>query len=288
MKQKNKILIAIVVVIIAIVGIYYFCPKEPSNTISSDYKSISYKINGEAINLKNGIAETGIVPGSSSIIITKYFGNEVQTDLNGDGMQDVALLLTQNHGGSGTFYYVVAAIKNGNGYIGTNAIFLGDRISPQSTVFKDGKIVVNYADRRNSEPMTAKPTVGISRYFMVVDNELVEANDISQIINREWKWINAQMNNDETIVPNKKDAFSIIFGADGTVSGKTDCNSFSGKYTAAENKISLGSFASTKMFCKGSQESEFLKLLGEVDSFLISSGNLILQIKLDTGSMLFK
>ncbi|MDD5738476.1 MAG: hypothetical protein PHY72_00905 [Candidatus Pacebacteria bacterium] len=145
------------------------CPAE-----NSDYKNISYEINEQTITLKDGVAETEIVPGSASKTITQYFGNEVKGDFNGDGLSDVAFLLTQNSGGSGTFYYIVVALKTANGYQGTNAILLGDRIAPQTTEFQNGDIVVNYADRKLDEPMIATPSVGVSRYFKIKEGRLTE------------------------------------------------------------------------------------------------------------------
>jgi hypothetical protein len=69
--------------------------------------------------------------------------------------------------GTGTFYYVVASLQTPSGYTGTNAIFLGDRIAPQTTEIKNGEIIVNYADRKPTDPMSAQPTVGVSKYFKI-------------------------------------------------------------------------------------------------------------------------
>jgi len=46
----------------------------------------------------------------------------VEVDLNSDGLMDMVFLLQQENGGSGVFYYVAAAIKSADGYIGTNAM----------------------------------------------------------------------------------------------------------------------------------------------------------------------
>jgi len=128
---------------------------------NDDYKNISYEIEGQTKTLKDGTS-------------TRYFGNNAFGDLNGDGMEDVAFILTHDFGGSWTFYYVAVALKITNGYLGTNAILLGDRIAPQTTEIRNGEIIVNYADRKLNEPMTATPSVGISKYFKIVDNRLVE------------------------------------------------------------------------------------------------------------------
>jgi len=127
------------------------------------YKNTAYEIESQLVKLTNGISGT-----------TRYFGNEIIGDLNGDGVGDVAFLLTQNSGGSGTFYYVAVALKTVEGYQGTNAVFLGDRIAPQTTEIHNEEVIVNYADRKPDEPMTANPSVGVSKYFKVANSRLVE------------------------------------------------------------------------------------------------------------------
>lgn len=102
---------------------------------------------------------------------TRYFGNDLKTDLNGDGIPDLAFIITQSPGGSGTFYYVVGAVQDAhNGYSGTDGYLLGDRIAPQTIEMSQNPrqknvIVINYADRAPSEPMTTPPSVGKSVYL---------------------------------------------------------------------------------------------------------------------------
>jgi hypothetical protein len=139
------------------------------------YKNTSYIIEGVSVLLTNGVSELEGEPGSASKTTTRYFGNDAFGDLNGDGTEDVVFLLTQSGGGSGTFYYVVAALKTGAEYQGTNAVFLGDRIAPQTTEIHGKEIVVNYADRKPNEPMTARPSMGVSKYLKVSGNALIEA-----------------------------------------------------------------------------------------------------------------
>ena len=105
----------------------------------------------------------------------QYFGNEATGDLTGDGLEDRAFLIFDQPGGSGTFYYVVAEINIGNGdFRKTNSVFLGDRIAPQTTEIRDGRLIVNYAERKSGEEMTARPSVGVSKYLKVENFQLVE------------------------------------------------------------------------------------------------------------------
>ncbi|MDD5110239.1 MAG: hypothetical protein PHI63_03410 [Patescibacteria group bacterium] len=144
----------------------------PVAAVAADPKNCTYSVDGKNITLANGSAETTI-DDTQAKLITRYFGNEVAGDFNGDGTPDVAFLLTQDAGGSGTFYYVAVAL-GGTKCQGTNAVLLGDRIAPQSSEFRDGQIIVNFADRKPGEPMTAKPSVGVSKYFRVENSQLAE------------------------------------------------------------------------------------------------------------------
>jgi hypothetical protein len=148
-------------------------------------KNATYIIEGVAVSLKEGRAETEIAPGFTSKVLTQYFGNEAAGDLNSDGQEDAVIILTQTSGGSGTFYYAAAslkrniAIKQGDvslKYFGTNAILLGDRIAPQSTEIKNGIIIVNYADRKSGESMATTPSVGISKYLKMEGEILREVS----------------------------------------------------------------------------------------------------------------
>ena len=182
--SKTKFILIIIVIVVVAIGAVLFIGREAKAPVSSqpgqtqaqfDPMNATYVIDGQSYALVNGVSEVAAAPGSASKITTRYFGNQATGDLNGDGIPDYGFLITQDGGGSGTFFYAVAAIKTGSGYKMTNAYFLGDRIAPQSTQIVGQELVVNYADRASGEPMTAQPSVGVSKYFKVSsDNQLLE------------------------------------------------------------------------------------------------------------------
>jgi len=131
-----------------------------STPVIFDPLNATYFIDDTPVALVNGQVKTG----TSSTIV---FGQPTISDLNDDGLDDAALMLTQDTGGSGTFYYVAVAINTANGARGTNAILLGDRIAPQNIEIKSGQIIANYVDRKPNEPMTTPPSVGFSVYFFL-------------------------------------------------------------------------------------------------------------------------
>ena len=151
-------------------------------------------IAGVPVTLKDGYAERAAAAGSTgspqadsaSKIITRYFGNEAKGDLDGDMIPDIAFLITQEGGGSGTFFYLVGAIQTPAGtYNGTHAAIIGDRIAPQTTEYHGfsgipgGYIIVNYADRAPGEPMTAQPSQGKS-IWLKLDPDTMQFGEVMQ------------------------------------------------------------------------------------------------------------
>ncbi len=184
----NKILLGSIALIVILVGgffvlnAYIYNEKQgPGET--TDYKNISYVIDGTIVSLKDGVSEVAI-PDSSATVVTRYFGNEVFKDLNSDGREDVVFLLTQETGGSGTFFYVVAALNTETGYVGSQAFFLGDRIAPQSTELgPDTQVVVNYADRATDESMSTPPSVGKS-VRLLLDVESMKFGEVGNEVTK--------------------------------------------------------------------------------------------------------
>lgn len=175
--MNKKYIIAVIVVLVVATAfiISKSTPQEDTQInpgLVIDHKDSSYIIEGQPVTLSNGFSETESAPGSATKTLTTYFGNEIKHDLNNDGREDVVFLLTQERGGSGKFFYVVAALNTPTGFIGSQAFLLGDRIAPQSTNIDEGVtsqgttrqnvIVVNFATRKPGEPFTAIPTIGKS------------------------------------------------------------------------------------------------------------------------------
>ena len=175
--MKSNYLLIIGIVAAVVVAGYVWKGQSREEVVESDvpaaarsYLDATYVIDGKPVTLVGGEASAPAAPGSASQIVTRYFGNEVKADLNGDGREDIAFILTQSAGGSGTFYYAVAALNTEQGYVGSDGYLLGDRVAPQATTMSPKPVqkqvvVFNYAERAADEPMTAQPSVGKSVYL---------------------------------------------------------------------------------------------------------------------------
>lgn len=183
MYKKTGLLLSMLVLSITLIGVG--CNTTTSDNIPNapvqDYKNISYSIEGTDVLLTNGEAETQIEVDSSSTIKTKIFEAVTEGDMNNDGLLDTAILFTQEHGGSGTFFYVALAIQTENGYMGTNAVLLGDRIAPQSANIQNSLLIVNYVDREIEEDFSIQPSVGKSMYLQYSNDTLISRPEAIQV-----------------------------------------------------------------------------------------------------------
>lgn len=237
--------------------------------------------------------------------VLKYFGNEVSLDLNGDGIVDRAYVATIDPGGSGTFYYLVGELGLDGSKVIFDAVLLGDRIAPQNTmkgdVLPDGRqiVIVNYADRKEGESFVTPPSQGktlrllydkTSGKFGVVANDFEGEADPTKmkLTMKRWNWIRTE-NADKTIVtPRLPERFGLEFKEDKTVAIFTDCNNAGGEYSVSGSKLGFYNLISTMMWCEGSQESEYLKMINDVDHYSFTSkGELILSLK-DERKMIFR
>lgn len=157
--SKYRWRLIIVGVIVLLVGGFFmlnsYIYNEKQAATVTDPKNIQFLIEGERVMLGED---------------TSYFGNELITDLNDDGRDDVVFIVTNESGGSGTFYYAVAALNTEEGYIGSDGYLLGDRIAPQTIEVSQNPrhrnvVVVNYVGRAAGEPMTSQPSVGKSAHL---------------------------------------------------------------------------------------------------------------------------
>lgn len=299
------VFIGVVIVAILALGIYKFDFNHDETATQKagtfDPKNGTYSIDGQSVTLKNGVSEVEAAHGSASKIITRYFGNEVKHDFDKDGREDSAFLITQETGGSGTFFYVVAALNTANGIVGSHALFLGDRIAPQTTEMGKGDvIVVNYADRKPNESFAVRPSVGKS-IWLLLDIKTLQFGEVAQNFEGEadpsrmslgmktWNWISTTYGNSKSVKPVDSKKFSITFKKDGTFSASTDCNGVGGNYQVTSNKIVLDRMISTLMYCEGSQEGDFTKMLSGAQTFMFTSrGELVLGLKFDSGSMVLR
>lgn len=144
---------------------------DSGSRIPTAAKDLTVTIGTETFDLQNGLAEKPAAPGSAAMNTVRIVGDPVTGDVDGDGRPDAALLIENDPGGSGTFYYAVVAVNHGEGGLrASNALPLGDRIAPEGIEFDDGRFVYRFRERNPGESMAATPTLE-KRVPVTVDAE---------------------------------------------------------------------------------------------------------------------
>lgn len=281
------------------------CEKQKVRPLPQKVEAVSpldarYTLEGQEVLLVNGIAESQAAPDSASKNITRVWGKPKIADINGDGKLDAVVILVHNSGGSGTFYYAAAAIAEGNAFRGTKAVLLGDRIQPTKIEVTGPRATVHYLDHAPGEAFSVSPAT-LRQQTIIYDRESREFVKLAQDFEGEadpesmvlsmktWAWVKTVYNNDTRLEPKEVGVFTITFGEGQQAQMGTDCNRILATYKVEGNAMQFTRMLSTKMFCENSQEQLFEDMLKNVNSYFFSNqGQLILELKFDSGSMIFQ
>ena len=96
-------------------------------------------------------------------------------DLNGDGVEDAAVILAENSGGSGVFIYVAAVADQDGAAVNQATQFVGDRTQINSLVIENGEIVLYAVTHGPDDPLCC-PTLEVTLRFRLEGDQLVEGS----------------------------------------------------------------------------------------------------------------
>ena len=96
--------------------------------------------------------------------------------------------------------------------------------------------------------------------------------------------------NDDTIYrPEPGGAYRIQFTIDGRITGRLSANNLMGNYLVAKDRIRIIALATTRAQPpEGNIEAEVLRAFGQVDLFRVRGEELLMMLKFDSGTMIFK
>jgi heat shock protein HslJ len=179
---------------------------------------------------------------------------------------------------------------------------LGDRAKIRSLAIQDGQIALEMVTHGPDDPMCC-PTQIVRNTYALEGDELVEKSSEvigtveapseaaapPELLGRPWYWQSyddtADINNISVDDPAK---YMVVFLPDGTYQLLADCNSGSGRYTVDGSSLTLEPGPTTMAVCEpGSLDATYLTRLGDVVSFVLEDDKLFLNIKYDSGNMVF-
>ena len=104
-----------------------------------------------------------------------------------------------------------------------------------------------------------------------------------------WNWESFKdQSGQNDITVDNPDNYTLMLKPDGEVSIKADCNMVGGAYTLEGASLTIELGPSTMAYCgDDSLDQQYLALLGDVVTFVMHEGNLVLNLKMDAGDMTF-
>jgi heat shock protein HslJ len=247
-------------------------------------RNIEYRgIYDNAITLRDGVYEgEPFVPGGASRPRVELLDMPpVLHDLDGDGIDDVAVLLAESSGGSGAFTYLAVVSCRDGRAVSIGTIGLGDRVMIRSMAGREGAIVVEFVAAGPGEPLCC-PTRNIRSRYRLRDGKLLPASPevqgtLSLADVKGIPWRLSRLGRNERVPEGVK--ITAVFG-DGRVSGSGGCNRYSaGIVETGPLEFSIGPAASTRMACPdpaGGFEDRYFSALQAANRFGFLLGNLVL------------
>jgi NlpE N-terminal domain len=138
-------------------------------------KNLEYKVEyaqSRVAKLANGEYQEEAAPGSATKIVVKLTEYIAFGDLNNDNVEDAAVILVSEPGGSGTFYDLAVVLNKEGNLESTNSVLLGDRIKIKAISIDSGIVTVNYLDRKEDQAMAEEPTIDKIQKF-IIENDIL-------------------------------------------------------------------------------------------------------------------
>ena len=220
--------------------------------------------------------------GGASLPRVDFLGELVaRGDLDGDGRDEAAVVLTTNFGGTGVFHYLAVVDQDGweNRNIATRAI--GDRVQVRDLRIDEGDIILDLV-RPRPQDAACCPTEVVSLAFRLENGRLTEplqqdrSTTLAPAILAGQHWRLAAWKRGEPV--NGQVTLSY---ADGVFTGNAGCNEYSAQASAVDSRgsIRVGKAISTRRQCSPNamaNEQRFLGLLPRVNRFWFHAGQLAL------------
>jgi hypothetical protein len=170
--RKRLVLAALLLVtLVATSG----CGRQAAPLTEESLKNAEYQgIYPEAVKLTDGRYEgEPFVEGGASRPTVTFIQPYAAGELDSDGVDDAAVLLVEDSGGSGTFVYLAAVLNRDGKPENVATTLLGDRAQVEELTIESGQIGVKMLTHGPDDPMCC-PSQELQATYTLEDGELVK------------------------------------------------------------------------------------------------------------------
>jgi heat shock protein HslJ len=229
------------------------------------------------------------VEGGASRPSVELIDNFVLTgDLNEDGFDEVAALLWESSGGSGTRLYLAVMERRDEDIENFGTTLIGDRVQVRSGTLEDGKITLDVV-RAGPEDAACCPTQRASVTWALSGDGLSQIADetigtLSLADLEGHEWVLCELGREQPL-PEEVE-INLVF-QDDKVSGNSGCNNyFAGVVTPGPGELEFNGMGATRMACPEpvmDLERRYLSALAGASGYRFYAGRLVLTCDNDEG-----
>ncbi len=254
--------------------------------------------------------------GASEQIATMLTDKAAFGDLNGES--SAAVILGTNTGGSGVFMDLAVVQRVDGKPTNVATASLGDRVRTYSLAIENNQILVEMVTHGPDDPMCC-PTQHVMAAYELQNGELKQvalqelgtvepetapaevmtatalagevmtattSADLSGVV---WQWLGTTSGTGKAVAPKFPGKYTLAFLPEGKVTLRVDCNRGGGAYQIDGASLTIDAATLTRKACpQGSLGNRFVRELNAVVTYVMTEGNLVLNLKADAGDMKFE
>jgi heat shock protein HslJ len=255
---------------------------EPAALTEEDIRNAAYQLEDlGAIQLSDGEYKHQYGEGATQADLvgleTIAFG-----DLDGDGLDDAAVILWWQSGGSGTFKYLAAVLDDDGAPRQAGIEPLGDRVKIESLSVSEGQILLESITHGPDDPMCCPTQKAALTYrfggeqLVKVLEETTDAEAPVALEGTQWTLVSYVNSQGETVYVLPGTEITTKSTAD-QIAGGAGCNNYFASYQVEGNNLTIGQIGSTVMACEpevNEQETQYLAALKSVASYQVADDQL--------------
>jgi heat shock protein HslJ len=226
--------------------------------------------------------EPFVAGGASRPRVTLVPDFRLAGDLDGDGSEDAAVLLTESSGGSGSVVYLAVVGRRGGVLVNLGTALVGDRVQVRAGRVANGQVGLEVVQAGPNDAACCPSQLAVRR-FNLADGKLTEeapemVGTLSLAGLRGSEWVLREFARGDPAPAEPE--ITLAFTDDG-VTGSSGCNRYFGSPKAADSPGDLvfGPLGGTRKACPEPAmqlEQRYLKALGSVRKFGFAGGKLAL------------
>lgn len=132
--------------------------------------------------LRDGLYQQGVDPALPDYVRVVLLDKVATGDLNADGLDDAAVLLSENYGGTGVFVSLIAVLNQAGEPRQAAVTAVDDRPMIEAVDILDGRIVLRAVLHSLNDPGCC-PTFSVARTYLLSEDELVLVRQTSRTPN---------------------------------------------------------------------------------------------------------